>query len=204
MIKIREIFINLLQVPLSPIMLLEIVFSIFFLLVSFLFFVSVVFLNPRSTIQASTWRIPNNASVGDYTSQRLNSDDDALMRPLFNKNRRPALIDKSDANISETNLNSTETPNNINLVAIAKFNGEDRAFISTPSSPNGAWYKTGDALEEWTIKKINSTNVVIKKADIDSLLVLYTNNGAASFAKPTSINPLGQVMPQNSGSKNIK
>lgn len=204
MIKIREIFINLLQVPLSPIMLLEIVFSIFFLLVSFLFFVSVVFLNPRSTIQASTWRIPNNASVGDYTSQRLNSDDDALMRPLFNKNRRPALIDKSDANISETNLNSTETPNNINLVAIAKFNSEDRAFISTPSSPNGAWYKTGDALEEWTIKKINSTNVVIKKADIDSLLVLYTNNGAASFAKPTSINPLGQVMPQNSGSKNIK
>lgn len=204
MIKIREIFINLLQVPLSPIMLLEIVFSIFFLLVSFLFFVSVVFLNPRSTIQASTWRIPNNASVGDYTSQRLNSDDDALMRPLFNKNRRPALIDKSDANISETNLNSAETPNNINLVAIAKFNGEDRAFISTPSSPYGAWYKTGDTLEEWTIKKINSTNVVIKKADIDSLLVLYTNNGAASFAKPTSINPLGQVMPQNSGSKNIK
>ena len=204
MIKLRVVFTNLLQLPLSPIMLLEIIISIFIFVVSLIFFMSVIFSNPRPTIQSSAWRIHNNSEIGDYSSQRINSDNDALMRPLFNKNRRPSLIDKTDPNISEENLKVSGTPTNINLFAIAKFGNEDRAYVSSPTSPNGAWYKTGDNVEDWIIKKINSTNVVIKKADIDGILLLYNNLGSATFTNSKTILPLGQPIPQNLGAKNPK
>ena len=191
MLNLKYKLMNYFEIPLSPIDIIQLVASslILFLTILNLFFV--FFSSSLSNIKPSGWRLQNNFDSSIVESRRLNSDNDALARPMFNKSRRPNPKDKLDTLEVENSLSGSQI--NMRVVAIMKYNKETRAFIQTAEDSEGAWVKAGDILDGKKIKKINATNIVLAEGENEFRLSLYNAQGSNSTL---NIQPSKVVNPQ--------
>jgi len=179
MINLKNRLMNYFQEPLSPMEIIQLVASssILFLTILNLFFV--FFYSSHINNKPSGWRLQNNFDSSTVVPTRLNSDNDALARPIFNKSRRPNPKEKLDTFDIENSLSGSQT--NMHVVAIMKFNKDTMAFIQTADAPEGTWVKVGDILDGKKIKKINSTNVILAEGENDLRLSLYNSHGSDSI-----------------------
>lgn len=175
--NLRQELTRLLQLPLSPLMLIEAAIASFFFFLSILFVLWVSLSNLERKNQITTWHLPNNLDIGNQRVESTFTENDVLMRPIFNKNRRPNPKGKNNNSLSNDNSTLSEAPTNLTLYAIAKTNNEEKIFVKTTAIPDGAWYKVGESLDDWELKKINQNDVIISRGGIDAKLPLYLTDG---------------------------
>jgi type II secretory pathway component PulC len=191
MLKLKYKLMNYFEIPLSPMDIILLVASCLILFLTILNLCFIFFSSSHSIIKPSGWRLQNNFDSSIVESRRLNSDNDALARPMFNKSRRPNPKDKLDTLDIENSLSGSQM--NMRVVAIMKYNKETKAFIQTAEDSEGAWVKAGDILDGKKIKKINATNIVLAEGENEFRLSLYNAQGSNSTL---NIQPSKVVNPQ--------
>jgi hypothetical protein len=123
---------------------------------------------------AVDWRAPvfdgkaaAHAAFGD--------DSQTLTRPIFVKTRRPAAPSATAAPV----VGEPAAPaTGVVVSAIVAAKGARRAFLATPSNPDGAWLSVGDSFAGWTVAKIESTRVEVKNGAQSAQLQLYSQQEA--------------------------
>jgi len=194
MIYFKNKFINYFQSPLSPIETSQLIGSLIFLFLSITYLVFVILYTSHSHHKVSGWKLQNNLDILNIDAKRINSDNDALARPIFSKSRRPNLKENFGTTDIDNSFSNTQT--NMHLVAIMKFNKETKAFIESASSPEGLWVKIGDILDGKTIKKISTTTVILAEGENDLRLSLYNLQGSSSVLNIQPSQAINQQTPK--------
>jgi len=194
MIDFKNRFINYFQAPLSPMETIQLIGSLIFLFLSIIYLVFVILYTSHSHHKVSGWRLQNNLDILNIDAKRINSDNDALARPIFSKSRRPNLKEKFETTDIDNSFSNTQA--NMHLIAIMIFNKETKAFIESASAPEGTWVKIGDILEGKTIKKINTTTVILAEGENDLRLSLYNSQGSSSVLNIQPSQAINQQTPK--------
>jgi hypothetical protein len=171
-----DYYLRFIPSSLSPLMIIQFTISFFFFISSIFFFLWVLLFDNKTKVETIAWTMPKAIDINKLPSLRFNSDADALTRPVFYKTRRQNPNDKLGAMVSENINPLIEAPANLVLVAITKFKNIDKAFVKTASSPEGAWFKLGDRLDDWFIKKIEATSIIIMNGNVDARIDLYATD----------------------------
>ena len=131
------------------------------------------------------WRAPRlerDAGEGPGISR---AHPDILGRPVFSKSRRPAVARLQLPGGPAPAM----TPNGLRLSALALYAGNRRAFIASPSSPQGQWREIGEQVEGWTITEMLPSSVLLRNADQTFSLSLYPETPGAPLPDGTGRKP---------------
>ncbi len=96
----------------------------------------------------------------DFGLSDLKGDAPAYARPVFRANRRPLREETVAAAIVEGPLGL----DSLRLQGVVIDDLGHRAFISSPSRPEGAWYRPGSEIETWQVEAIDFAGVELRRA----------------------------------------
>lgn len=116
------------------------------------------------------WNPPTLAVVELDPPKPASADVEALSRPIFFKNRKPA--PKSAPQVDNANI--SDAPTGLAVTAIVKNKKVTQAFVTSSEAPEGGWHKVGDAIGSWTLHKILHAEVVFQNGDQLTRVKLYT------------------------------
>jgi len=130
------------------------------------------------------WRAPRLEQDAGEGPGIFQAYHDTLGRPVFSKSRRPAVVRLLPAAPAPA-----MTPNGLRLSALALYAGNRRAFIASPSSPQGQWREIGEQVEGWTITEMLPSSVTLRNADQTVSLSLYPETPGAPLQDGTGRKP---------------
>jgi len=106
---------------------------------------------------ARAWRPPTFSLEAPQDSQRAQSDDATLLRPVFSKSRRP--LGKTEDGVAQAPSAPLSAPTGLSLRAVVRIAGKTSVFIVSPAFAEGKWFSVGEALDGWTIKEARPGSV---------------------------------------------
>ncbi len=109
--------------------------------------------------------------------------NEALNRPLFQKNRRPFVpqaIVAEPAPAPQPVVEVTSPPIRIDasqllLKGLLLTPDQGKALIATADAPDGVWVEAGAIISGWTVKSLDPQGVLLASGDSKSLLKLYVD-----------------------------
>lgn len=95
-----------------------------------------------------------------------------LSRPIFWRARRPLPPSASDRK-TDPSAQAATTASGFTVAGIVKLGPEARAFLVSPSSPDGKWIVKGDNVDGWTINDITDLDVTLSDGAQTARLRLF-------------------------------
>ncbi len=115
-------------------------------------------------------RVPADIELSAMTRPvALSPQDDAYSRPIFRSTRRP-LVESPKIVSSAMTRTGLES---LTLQGIVKDRNGYRALLSSPSSPEGAWLRSGDRLDGWTLSGIDYHGIDLMRDEAIERLDLH-------------------------------
>jgi len=117
------------------------------------------------------------------------TDEQTLSRPIFEKTRRPAHHERTQAakDAVDKTHEGDNLPANFAVKAIVRFRGGTRTFVTFGSPPDGAWRSAGDSIDGWTVVKIDDQALTLKHGDHSARVELsYDENGFGAPSAPSA------------------
>lgn len=102
---------------------------------------------------------------------------EVVRRPLFQADRRPPRS-KPPAAIASAAPRPAKTTPQLRLLGVLVAASGNRAFVATPVQPSGTWLKTGDAVDGWTIGRIEGNGIVIEREGASTTMPLHESHTA--------------------------
>lgn len=134
---------------------------------------------------APDWKPPTLAIVELPPPKPSSADVQTLSRPIFTKNRKPAVKPSGAAPAAAPAPEATdEAPAGLTLSAIVKHGGVASAFVISPTAPEGEWKKIGERVDTWTIAAIADVDLTLTNGDQAVKLRLFDEKADASADKP--------------------
>lgn len=178
--KIKDFFLQIKQhkpANFSPLMLMQVGASGFFLIISLLFLIrSLTFSYSVLDTRQGGWRPPVLEGQSPFGQIQTQPNGEAFTRPFFNKSRKPSEPDnkKAEQDTQQTQpATPVDPPPGALLTAIIKNGKIDTAYIISTSDPQGKWYKIGDSFEGWSVVKIEADKAQLKSGELEATLNLY-------------------------------
>jgi hypothetical protein len=160
---------------LSPLMAIALALPALMVVVGLLYAVFAVF-GPQGASAPDTpeWHPPAFVAQEAISHPAAANDVQTLTRPIFSKTRRPAPAASGAAAPKQQAAEAVIT--GLQVAGIAKAAHAKRAFILSPSTPNGDWFAAGETIDAWTITTIGDTELTLKSGSKSATLQLYSND----------------------------
>ena len=109
--------------------------------------------------------------------------DEALNRPLFQKNRRPFVPQPVPAEpvpapqpiVEVASPPTTADASQLLLKGLLLTPNQGRALIATTDAPEGVWVEAGAIISGWTVKSLSPHGVLLAAGGTEALLKLYVD-----------------------------
>ena len=117
------------------------------------------------------WKPPTLDILALDAPKPASSDIEALSRPIFSKNRKPA----PKAAGTPASESAPALADSLSITAIVQNKKSAQVFMVSPDAPEGAWRKIGETVNFWTITAIKSKEVFLKNGNQTAKVELYAN-----------------------------